>query len=391
MLARLRPAGHQTWLLRACLWSGDAALEAWKEHRRRAPGPFETLQRENPELRRLAPLLFVALRHEARHLDRPLVTGLRSAYAREQLRAREYSRILGEVIAHLDSACVPFQLFRGAALGETVYTAQVLRHSHDINVLVEPELHRQALQALQAAGFRSSETRRDNPDAVVLTHGSGLPVLVHSRFFRLSYYHTPWEALWSRRQAGTVAGRSVSTVSSADALLHACAQNLLCARPGALVWACDAAFILRRHPDPGWSTFLAAAAESRTRLAALVALRYLAEDVDCPVPDSVLTELDRASAEARPAERDVALLAARRGTWRIGQLLGARTRWRVKLTQIRWLALPSIEYLRWAYDVHHPLLVPVYYGARLGRYLIRGLRTLRTSPAPSQVPSSPRG
>ena len=87
-ILRVLPTQEQTLLLRACLSSGEAEREAWAEYRRKGPDLEHLLRRGPPEVRRLAPLLFVALRDSDAPVDKALLTILRTAHLREEVRSR---------------------------------------------------------------------------------------------------------------------------------------------------------------------------------------------------------------------------------------------------------------------------------------------------------------
>jgi hypothetical protein len=373
------PSEDQTWLLRACLNPGEIGARAWKECERRIPNLVALLRDESLDLRRLGPLLSVALSRHAEGRDKPLLTVVRTAYLREELRSREYGRICGAAVSELQRAGVRIIVFRGAALGELVYPTAALRHSHDINVLVEPREQAAGARALERVGFRVRPGSTPVDDALVLDHQSGLPLLLHTRFFRTDYYRLPWDDLWSRSAVAKLGHQQVHTVSPEDALLHTCCQALHRIRPWGLLWACDAHFILQRYPGLDWNLLLQVAARSRTELPLYTGLAYLAEELGAPVPDSVLARLTDAISRIEPVERDVALLAARnhrRATLRT--MLREGGGWRAAMTRFRWLVLPSPSYVRWAYNVRHPLLLPAFYLKRVLRYLVRhGRQRLR--------------
>jgi hypothetical protein len=373
-LSSVFPTPEETSLLTACLATGEAAKQAWADWRLRASELKELLRGEGADVRRLAPLLLEGLRREQDPIEKPLLTVLRMAYHREELRSKEYRHIARTVLDYLAEAGIPLIVFRGAALGETVYGNPVLRHSHDLNLLLPPADQEKAVRVLVARGFMPVGGA-PAPDAVTLQHRSLLPILVHNQLFRVSYCHLSWTELWERSIDGVVADRPVRLLSPEDTLLHTCSQATL--RPGRLplVWACDALLILRHYPELDWTVFLGGAQRSRTQLPAYIALRYLAESLQCVIPAPVLERLGTAVMRLDPVERDVALLAVvQREGLRLGDILRTTPSWRAKLTQVRWLLLPSSGYVRWAYGVRQPLILPLCYVRRLLRYVGYRLR-----------------
>jgi hypothetical protein len=320
-------------------------------------------------MRRLGPLLFTTLRRHAVPPGPGVTTALRTAYMREELRSKTYHRACRGVFAELDAADVPYVVFRGAALGEVVYADPALRHSHDVNLLLQASDVGHAVDALLGKGYtRLAEA----DDAITLRHESGLPVLLHSQFFHHPFFQLSWEDLWSRRAGGSVAGHPVQLLSAADALLHSCCQPLLRPRPSPLIWACDASLLVQRSPELDWECFLAEVERARAVLPVAAAVRYLTDALQCPVPRFVTDRLDVAAASVDALERDVALLVLRkRPAWATPSTDRAPASWPARLAALRWQLFPSAEYLRWAYGVRHPLLLPATYARRGIHFLQR--------------------
>lgn len=385
-LSRALPTEEQTLLLRACLYRGPAGAEAWADFRRRGPEPLRLLREGPPDVRRIAPLLFAAIRESGAAVEPGLLTVLRTAHLREELRSAEYRRICGLVLSGLGATGIPFIVFRGGALSETVYPHPALRHSHDLNLLVPPAHQERAAERLRGAGCTSRPGPPDT-DALVLDHDSGLPVLLHSHFFRISFYQREWDALWSGNREGRVAGRSVRVLSPGDALLHLCCQAFQSVRLEPFVWAADAYLLMRRHPDLDWTALLQSAGRSRTELPLRMALDYLARDLHAPVPEAARARLAAATEVVEPVERDVALLAARgRRGMRLRSLVRGRAGWGAQLASLRWLLLPSRGYLEWAYGTPRAVNLPLVYLRRIGRYLARRAAwQLRRAPAASRA------
>jgi Uncharacterised nucleotidyltransferase len=391
-LSSLLPTPLETSVLRACLYEGEAGRRAWAECRTQVPDLVALLRDDRLDLRRMAPLLFDALRRNGVEADRGLLTVLRTAHVRESLRLQEYRRVCQAILAAMGAAEVPHLVFRGAALADTVYDHPWLRHGHDLNLLVPPDRLEQARGVLLRAGCAPSEAEED--DAIMFLHPSVLPILLHTRFFRNSYYELGLEEVWSRSVAGTVADRPVRLPAPTHHLLHTCAQASLRPARSSLVWASDAYRLLRHHPDLEWWVLQDAATRSHTRLVAQLALSFLASELQAPVPPAVLEGLGEGTASWSPVERDVALLAARaREGPTLRRILRDPGGWRARLSQLRWLLLPSAGYLRWAYGVRRPVLLPVYYLRRVLRYVRRSASAAPSGSRPlakrDSKPSSP--
>jgi hypothetical protein len=325
-LSALLPTAEQTQLLRACLLDGDEARRSWIDYQARIPNLKQRF-RDEPRSRRLAPLLLDGLERNSAQVDRELLTVLRTARTREELRSAIYGEVSREALTALEG--IPFLVLKGAALGETLYCSPALRHSHDVDLLVRSTDRRAAGLALERAGFLPQ--RED-----LLVHENGLPILLHTRLFHLSQYHSSFEELWSRSLDGRLC--------AADNLVHACVHASYSPSRGSLQWVCDAYLLARRQPD--WDVVLQSAARGGLALPLHVTLRYLATELHAPIPAPVVENLADAAARAAPCERDAALFGARQGAAARPQDPG----WRERLTVARWLLFPSAAYVRQNYS-----------------------------------------
>ena len=154
-LAAVLPTPEQTWLLRACLLDGEAEREAWHIWHALAGDAKAAMVEDRWSVKRLLPALYVALRRSGAEVDATLLSYLKLAYVREQMRATTYRRICGELVAVLAAAGVPAVLLRGGALVATVYDDPAVRHCHDVAFLVQPADLARADAALRAAGLTS--------------------------------------------------------------------------------------------------------------------------------------------------------------------------------------------------------------------------------------------
>jgi hypothetical protein len=381
-LSAILPVPEQTWLLRACLLDGEAGREAWHTWHALAGDAKAAMVEDRWSVKRLLPALYVALRRNEAVVDATLLSYLRLAYVREQMRATTYQRICGDVVAVLAAADVPALLLRGGALAATVYDDPAVRHCHDLAFLVRPQDIPRAADALQNAGLTplAHAPNAESPYAA-LRHETSLPVELHGRLFTVPMYELPWEELWLRACDVTIGGRATRVLSPADALLHVSCHAFSSASRESLRWVMDAWHILRRDGAVAWEVLGASAERGRLALPALVTLRYLVESLGAPVPAPVLDRLEAAVARAPVVERDVALRAVRNGACESVSALLGRTRggWHVRALTVAWLLFPSRAYVRDVAAGREGAGVLFHYLERPINYL-RRRSTQRTSP-----------
>lgn len=369
-MSRVLPGREETWLLRAILHQGNSAKEAWRAFTSSINDVPSLFRTDTGGRKRLGPLLMASIRKNDLPADPTLLTVLRTAYLREELRVDAFRTIAEECYKTLDEAEVPFAVLKGAALGETVYKEACFRHAHDLDLLVEEGDLPRAQEALREVGL-------ENPDplpggrGVTLAHRTQTPINLQTRLYRDRFYWTRFSAVWDRSEPRELpSGRVVKVLSQGDNLVHTLAHAAYCPGRSTLQWVTDAWMILHGQHPLDWNSIPDIVRESRTEIPFFVLLRYLSEELGSPVPDSALDILGIRASEAGNLRRDVALYGARqsRGHHRqLGRLqrpgLGDR------LDLFLWQVFPSREYLSWAYDDPHPTLVPGIYLLRPISYL----------------------
>lgn len=375
-LALLAPAPEELDLLRACLWQGAAAFDAWDRWERAVGDPLAAIQRDVSGIKGLLPLLHHGLRRGAAEDAAPALRHLlAAAYARETLRWQAYANLCARAFDALASAGIAFIVLEGSALAVSAYPDPVLRHSHDIDVLAEERDLERAATVLRAAGFAAP--REPQPPAVRslrLANEEGVPIELHTRLYRLPYYDTAQRGIWDRAVRCEIAGVRVRIPSTADHLVYVIGQASCCASRDSLKWVADAWF-LAQQPTLDWAIVVRAAEEGRLALPLAVLLGMLAERFAAPVPPAVLEQISAAAAAVDRAAQQIAiagLRAGRRG--RLRDLFRATSTWRARFTLLRWLLAPSPTALRLGEPLRYPRAWPAYYLLRPPAYVARRMR-----------------
>jgi hypothetical protein len=372
-LAQLLPGHDETALLTTLLHRGESARAAWQRFGAAVPDLPSAFRLDSGAWKRLSPLLLVALRESAIEADAALRTVLRTAYLREELRSRAYREIAGVVLGALRDAGLRFLVLKGAALSETVYGSPVLRHAHDVDVLVASADAGVAAAIMGRAGLAAGRPLRDEQGRL-FQHHSGLPFLLHQRLHRLSYYRADFDALWGRAAAARVADVEVRVPDDADQLLHVLGHASSSASRDTLQWVTDAWMLLHAAGGVDWAEFPARVRESRLELPVYTLLRYLGRELAAPVPGAALDALGDLAARARGGRRDVALLGVRQKPVDAASPGPAARDWHTRLTLLRWRTLPSPEYMRWRYGSSRwAAALPILYLARIVDYAGRRL------------------
>ncbi|HEY2988588.1 MAG TPA: nucleotidyltransferase family protein [Candidatus Binatia bacterium] len=369
-LSVVLPTREETLLLRACLFSSDSARQAWKEWKSRATEVEDGLVGNNGAVKNLRPLVFDALRCHGMELDKESWTFLRSAYLKEELRSKIFRRICRDILLLLAKEGIPTIVLKGTALAETVYKNPVLRHSHDIEILIKDQDISRAATLLRALDFKGVEPKsRPGISHFTLEHKSALPLVLHSRLFQIPYHNTSLAEMWSRRQDCHIADVRTHILAPCDNLLHVCGHAFYSRSRQSLRWVSDAWLVIDRHRDLDWDLLLDCARQSRLVLPLSVTLSYLAEELDAAIPATFFNRLFAAASKSTAIEREFALFGARSasaGSFR--NLIRKARGWRGRASVLKWMLCPSPDYLFWVQQIRRSWLLPFHYVYRPARY-----------------------
>lgn len=366
-LSFLLPTSEETLLLRICLSPREAARDAWTEWRNQRDRSGKALLK-NRSVKKLRPLLFNAVKSHSLEIDKEALTYLRTAYLKEELRNAAVRRICCEVLLMLEKERLAPIVLKGAALAETVYSNPVLRHCHDIDILLPDEELSRPAGFLPSLGFRVCAAPNSHSRHLKMVQGSGLPLEFHGRLLDVPYYQMPISEIRSRCRSQVIASVNSHILNPADSLLHVCGHASYSGRRQSLRWVTDAWFIIDRHPDLEWNELLNSIQRSHLALPMSVMLEYLAGTLEAPIPSSFLTRLSAAASQSDAIERQLALRGTRSdGQRSLRELFRKTTNWRERLFVVQWLLFPSPGYLSWV-DQIHPWLLPFHYLYRPLRY-----------------------
>jgi hypothetical protein len=199
----------------------------------------------------------------------------------------------------LDRADVPWLALKGAVLAETLYETVDLRPHQDLDLLVAPGRFREAVEALERAGAVTLDRnwrllREEVPGQLHLQLPAGTVCdlhwdLTHQEHARQAL-RLPAEGLLARAMTVQAGGRTLRTTGDVDTLLHlsshACHSGFK-----RIIWTCDVARLVRTVRFD-WDEVLRRSHGSGARLAVALTLARARRDLDAPVPDPVLRELD---------------------------------------------------------------------------------------------------
>ena len=369
-LSVVLPTREETLLLRACLSSAEAVRQSWEAWQRLRNDLRTGSLTDSQTVKKLQLLVFDALRRSALEVDKESQTYLRSAYLQEDWRSKIVRRICREVLRLFESHDIPVIVLKGVALAETVYESPVLRHCHDIDLLIRDQDMSRAMTLLPSIEFKEIDSKAEPGSSdCQLEHESGLPLELHRALFKLPYYNELLGETWKRSRNQVIADVQTKILAPADNLLHVCGHAFHESRRGSLRWVSDAWFIIDRHRDLDWDLVFDCADRSHLALPLSVTLAYLAEDLNAPIPSSFLARLFAAASKSSAIERELALFGAHsRPQGSLVALFRRMRDWRGRAFMIQWLLLPSPAYLFMVEEARPSWPLPFHYIYRPLRY-----------------------
>ncbi len=371
----VRPDRLRTLLLRACLCPPDAAAAAWRDFQALAGDLKQFFETDLTGLKGLLPVIYGAARRNDFTLEKELQSYLRVATVREELRSTVIREIHADILTASTGADIPVIALRGGALADTVYESPVERHCHALHLLVHPDALTAAGEALRGCGFVPARLPEAAPGARQgFRHTDGLPLVVHTALYDVPVYHHDAAALWSASLPAEIAGVPVRIPSPTHHLIYILTAAFHERTRGHLRWACDAKLLIDGNPGIDWPEFSRIVRDSRLDLPVDTMLRYLTECLDAPVPEHVLTTFDTSPRWTNRKAIEAALSGA------VGGVTTFREIWRDRMrsrqghrTLLRFLFLPSSDFLLYRFGPRAKPLVPICYIHRPAVYVTQRL------------------
>lgn len=294
LLKSAHPAPSVDNLLRAIALSDrDRAAAAWRAFE--ANADFDNLTWGEFRLIGLAARRLTDLAPDSPM--RPRISGIeRSIWSRSQL-------VIGEAssgLRKLNDASLEMLIMKGAgraASGDAVARGRIV---NDIDIVVRPEDLERAFDVLVEDKWTPAAS--GSP----LYHRSRLKAitginLVRGEFGNIDLHRTPFHApfdcdddspIWRRSAPGKLGYAAVRVPSPLDTIIIAIAHGSLDAHKSS-DWLADVAASINEGVD--WDTFFEIASRRNLLAASTIALSYVRERLECPVPTGVLVQLETAA------------------------------------------------------------------------------------------------
>lgn len=372
------PQDSDTNLLRACLWQGDEARDAFNAWTR-SPDCARTLSGDGAK-RRLLPLLDASLERSKISPPAELRALLRAANMYEGLRTRAFQYIARTVLESLSAAKVPFIASGGVSFSVDLYRDDEFRHCHDIDLLIGADDVTAAVGVLErgcdfkipTAGQVAGTAGRGDR---LLLHSSGLPLAFHTYSSRIPAYEFPLADLKNRAVVKKGYGIEFVTLPPEDSLLHLILRAAAGSQRSGLIWVCDA-WKLAAIERLDWARLTERATGNLRTLPLLYTLEYLQDELRAPVPASAIHQLRSAVdalgvAQKRSAQEVIAFGLQNSFPGARRALIRRAAGWRERLLLLHFFLFPSARTLQFVGRIERPSEAPLFWAKRILRRLLR--------------------
>jgi hypothetical protein len=295
-------------LLRAVVLPDDRWRESWIRWRQSAD-----LERLPSGAFRLLPLLFHRLR--SGKISDPWMGKLQGIYRYTWARNQILLRDAAQAVQSLQSSGIPAMLIKGAAMILSQYHDAGLCPSVDVDILVPDADILAAVQSLRGAGFSATgRYEGDLPERFIrigFSHpfrspqGNELDLHWHMLYFRS--FNGADESFWRHAVPREFSGVPVFLPAPTDMLFHTCLHGLYWSDTSNLRWVADAARLVQTAAID-WTQLSGYAEWPGAALPFRLALEYLREEMEIPIPRETLETLR--SARVQTPDRWVVMMYA---------------------------------------------------------------------------------
>ena len=305
---------------------------------------------------------------------RPRIAGIeRSIWSRSQI-------VIGEAatgLRRLAAEPVEMLVMKGAGRAASRDPVARGRIVNDIDIVLHPVDLQRAYDILVEEGWTPAGSGSLIYNRSRLPHLTGMN-MVRGEFGNIDIHRTPFhapydregddEAIWRRSVPGKLGYADVRIPSALDTIVIAIAHGSLDAHKSS-DWIADIAASVDKGVD--WDLFLEIATRRRLRTAAAIALGYVRERLERPIPDEIIRGLERAAfgnpvklvatvAEARPKSDRLGLFWLARAAAKQSRLFRVRRRTKPqgKIILPSFLHRPRVSANQGEFALEQELLLP---------------------------------
>lgn len=287
------PTRQEEFLLKAALMEPPASILAWEKW----IGSTDIDQIDYGS-QCMLPLVTNNLRSQG--FSHPALTKFKGIYRQTWYRNQMHMTELASVIKDLHKAGIKTMVLKGVALLVTYYKDFGLRILGDIDLLVEPQDFSSSIQIVLDLGWEPENDldkfTEENLRYVREIHffrQNGVGLDLHSHILFENPNAAAESDFWRAAAPITIRDQQSSALNPADQLLHLCVHGLKWDALPSFRWVADCVLIQRAEPYIDWDRLICQSEKWGVVTTMKVALHYLAQQLDAPIPDDVLTNINQ--------------------------------------------------------------------------------------------------
>lgn len=365
------PTRNQELLLRAALLDGELALESWREWRRNVD--IEVIDYGS---HRMIPQLYRNLQRLG--VKDPSLERLKGVYRYYLYKNEILMHRLASLLKAFEEAGIKTMVLKGAALIPLYYRESGLRPMLDADVLVRTNQAEQAMELLNALGWRSF--RCGQPQTrIPIIHSTPFEDDGHRQVDL--HWHLFWECFnagadddyWANAIPIQIGGVQTLALNPTDQLLHTCWHGARWNEVPPIRWVADATAVLAASAaEIDWSSLVQKAQRHHIVMPVKDSLQYLQKTFDAPVPGTVLESLSTVRISKMERENYEVTLnpMAAPATAKILRMLYYDYRWLSSSTSSRFKSLTFAKHLQAKWNVDRLWYVPLYLSMRMVRRVL---------------------
>ncbi len=285
-----RATSAQEQLLKAALFRGETAIQAWENWQENAD-----LKSLDEGSARLLPLLYKNLSRQG--VQHALMTEFKQLYDRTWMKNQYAVYQLANLLKAFQSAGIEALLLKGMALTLFYYQDFGVRSMNDYDLVVKANQVPEALQILNEQGWEAED---ENPlqkmsvvHASAFRNAKGQHLDLHWHIMHECCTPSANDLFWQNAIRKEIRGVPVWILNPAHQLLHVCVHGAKWDAIPPIRWVADAMAVLQvADNELSWKQLLAVAAEFRLAYPLRETLRYLSGTFNVPVPAEALDQLD---------------------------------------------------------------------------------------------------
>lgn len=282
----------QELLLRAALFKGADAVEAWKEWER---GTDWEGHLDNGSFR-LLPLLYMNLKRL--EVKDPLMAKLKGIYLKAWYENQRLFFKASKIIDYLTSEGIPTIVLKGLPLAILHYKNHGVRPMSDVDILVPASQALVTADALKRAGWtptdcESLEVPMRYRHSQQFVGESGTEVDLHWNLIIESTRVDSASDFWKKAVPIRIQNVSSHTLDPTDMLFHVIVHGIKWNEEPPIRWIADA-MTMMQSPDVqiDWPRIISHAKKYMVSLQVREGLHYLYKQFRAPVPETVMGEIN---------------------------------------------------------------------------------------------------